>query len=1197
MAKMTAMLLKLLSLFFFLKCSFVIVTANSNLENNQKIFQKVLEHLNEENNSKYRYESAEMVETHILDGVVHFIADVTTGCLEDASGDNPCFPLSLICQGKLENDALSLVKCFVKEDTDPALPSYNHGFVTKRSNKFIENILTHSLNKLTRDDGKQRQISDIVSVKKRETSGTEVFITANIVVGSEEAGDMLEMEMCEVAAVMGTPGQILDSESKCFPLMSSNFEVDHLGSGMVTTEQLTSLASWSLDKINTSTPGSGGVLTTMQIRLAPSLCPKHSADLDTQWRCAPSGQPIICTVSTWERPWRGDTLMSRPKCKRFSPPPNPIRVARHTGTLEEQRPGFCTGCLVEMNKETSEVAALVAETLEKLNTGSFVRSPRPLIRVISVHSQVVNGVRYELNLELGGCEGDTCETGDVGSVQCHVELIENYSTREKTAADSPKLKTSPLTEGVAQTQQAEESTPVSQAEGQPEQAEQIEYAEPHSTERRSRRSTKSLGAQETVDLEKEGTLLKELAQLALDNIDDIDDDRMRRKLLEIVGAKKQVVNGYTYQLTLRVGVMPPCEDGTQCYEGDLPSLLCQVWVHRSAATRTEQPQTRVMRSSCMPEDLTDVQEAPERPSSTSTQNFTEQHPSVVHRTKRSTPGGRNPANVNDPYIQEMAQFAVSELDKSSGSPNSRLLVRIVSAETQVVAGKLTHLTLELGQSDCLKGSTGPCSLSANGERGHCTVSVWDRPWLKKRVIEDFSCTPVSSSSRGKRDTLLGGRHAANIADPYIQEVSQFALSELDHSSNSLYTRQVVRIVSAETQVVAGTLIHLTLELAYSNCSKGAETNVNCSLQDNLDRERCTLSVWDRPWLKKRHLQNPSCTTISNSKRQKRSTRLLGRGNHDIHYGMFREFMVKHGKSYASRTEERRRFHIFRANLRKIQTLQDTEQGTARYGVTPFADLTTQEFKERHLGLNHNVKDRRKMKLKKAVIPNIQLPPEFDWRHYNVVTPVKNQGACGSCWAFSVTGNVEGQWALRRGTLLSLSEQELVDCDKLDNGCNGGLPINAYEAIQKLGGLETESDYPYDGQDEKCHFDKSEVKATVVGGLNITSNETQMAQWLFYFGGVSHPWKMLCDPDNLDHGVLIVGYGVHTTSIRHRKMPYWLIKNSWGPGWAYPIFNKTLPYWTIKNSWGPSWGEQGYYRVYRGDGTCGVNQMATSAIIG
>jgi cathepsin F len=145
-------------------------------------------------------------------------------------------------------------------------------------------------------------------------------------------------------------------------------------------------------------------------------------------------------------------------------------------------------------------------------------------------------------------------------------------------------------------------------------------------------------------------------------------------------------------------------------------------------------------------------------------------------------------------------------------------------------------------------------------------------------------------------------------------------------------------------------------------------------------------------------------------------------------------------------------------------------------------------------------------------------------------------------------------------------------------------------IEKLGGLETEQDYPYDAEDETCHFNKSLARVQITGALNISHNETDMAKWLvangpisiainanamqFYMGGVSHPYKFLCNPKNLDHGVLIVGYGVH----------------------SYPLFKKTLPYWIVKNSWGTSWGEQGYYRVYRGDGTCGLNQTPSSAIV-
>jgi len=133
-------------------------------------------------------------------------------------------------------------------------------------------------------------------------------------------------------------------------------------------------------------------------------------------------------------------------------------------------------------------------------------------------------------------------------------------------------------------------------------------------------------------------------------------------------------------------------------------------------------------------------------------------------------------------------------------------------------------------------------------------------------------------------------------------------------------------------------------------------------------------------------------------------------------------------------------------------------------------------------------------------------------------------------------------------------------------------------------------FRYDGKDEACQYNRSKVAVRVSGGVEISQNETQMAQWLFkngpisvglnanamqfYKGGVSHPWKFLCSADGIDHGVLIVGFGEH----------------------EYPLFHKKMPYWIIKNSWGEGWGEQGYYRLYRGDGTCGINMMTSSAVV-
>lgn len=151
--------------------------------------------------------------------------------------------------------------------------------------------------------------------------------------------------------------------------------------------------------------------------------------------------------------------------------------------------------------------------------------------------------------------------------------------------------------------------------------------------------------------------------------------------------------------------------------------------------------------------------------------------------------------------------------------------------------------------------------------------------------------------------------------------------------------------------------------------------------------------------------------------------------------------------------------------------------------------------------------------------------------------------------------------------------------------------NAYESVISLGGLETETDYPYSGKgSEQCTNNKTLARVTIDSYQNLTSNETQLTQWLmnngpisiglnangmqFYMRGVSHPYRWMCKPSVIDHGVLIVGFG--ETVSRFGK--------------------KRLPYWIIKNSWGTSWGRKGYYWLYRGDGSCGVNTFATSAIM-
>lgn len=463
------------------------------------------------------------------------------------------------------------------------------------------------------------------------------------------------------------------------------------------------------------------------------------------------------------------------------------------------------------------------------------------------------------------------------------------------------------------------------------------------------------------------------------------------------------------------------------------------------------------------------------------------------------------------------------------------------------------------------------------------------------------------------DALAGGIEERKHDDPDVLDALDFAMNEFNAMQNNMYRLMPTKVSDATIQVVAGQKFCIVTEVGISRSCRNDESHKSASLElcpvDSLEMQ-CRFVVYSVPWEKRKDLVSHECVgleeTIMSCERSNPAeaksepdennmvkeilvepVKPKSSGGDNSLDEAFHKYVVKHKKHYITdKNEYKKRFEIYKENLVLARKMQDMEQGSAKYGETVFSDLTVEEFKKyyRMPGWGKPLYE-----MKEAEIPKGEIPSAFDWRDKGAVTPVKNQGQCGSCWAFSTTGNIEGQWKIKKGQLLSLSEQELVDCDTVDQGCNGGLPANAYKQIMKLGGLETEQEYPYDAVDEKCKFKKSEAVVYVNGSVSISKDETKMAAWLvangpisiginanmmqFYMGGVAHPWKIFCNPSSLDHGVLIVGYGV---------------KKSW-------LFGDE-PYWIIKNSWGESWGEQGYYFIYRGDGSCGLNTMCTSAVI-
>ncbi|CAN8328806.1 unnamed protein product [Cochlearia groenlandica] len=309
---------------------------------------------------------------------------------------------------------------------------------------------------------------------------------------------------------------------------------------------------------------------------------------------------------------------------------------------------------------------------------------------------------------------------------------------------------------------------------------------------------------------------------------------------------------------------------------------------------------------------------------------------------------------------------------------------------------------------------------------------------------------------------------------------------------------------------------------------------------------------------------------------------------------FSVFKRKFGKVYGTEEEHNYRLSVFKSNMKRARRHQKMDP-SAEHGVTQFSDLTISEFRKKHLGVRGGRFKLPKDANKAPILPTHNLPVDFDWRDLGAVTPVKNQGSCGSCWSFSATGALEGANFLSTGKLVSLSEQQLVDCDhecdpeqagSCDSGCNGGLMNSAFEYTLKTGGLMTEEDYPYTGKDgPSCKLDKSKIVASVSNFSVVSIDEDQIAANLVkngplavainaaymqtYIGGVSCPY--IC-ARRLNHGVLLVGYGA---------------------GAYAPARFKEKPYWIIKNSWGETWGENGFYKICKGRNICGVDSLVST----
>ncbi|CAA7398633.1 unnamed protein product [Spirodela intermedia] len=295
--------------------------------------------------------------------------------------------------------------------------------------------------------------------------------------------------------------------------------------------------------------------------------------------------------------------------------------------------------------------------------------------------------------------------------------------------------------------------------------------------------------------------------------------------------------------------------------------------------------------------------------------------------------------------------------------------------------------------------------------------------------------------------------------------------------------------------------------------------------------------------------------------------------------LYEEWIVNHDKSYSDEVEKAKRFEIFKDNLRFVDDHnRPGNNNTYTVGLNQFADLSDEEFRSMYLGPPLNLSAMPSPPVSKRYIPKRgqYLPTSVDWRRWGAVSAVKNQGVCESCRAFATVAAVESLHKITTGRMITLSEQELVDCDHRNKGCKPGYLHYTYQYVVENGGIDTASHYPYRGVAGRCRADRRRV-VSISGFRKVPSYNSYALQYAVSYQPVSvaieassqgfrfHRSGVFGGPCSAEtnHFLTVIGYGTDYNGIE-----YWLVKNSWGTGW----------------------GEGGFAMIQRnvgGSGRCGI----------
>jgi len=322
------------------------------------------------------------------------------------------------------------------------------------------------------------------------------------------------------------------------------------------------------------------------------------------------------------------------------------------------------------------------------------------------------------------------------------------------------------------------------------------------------------------------------------------------------------------------------------------------------------------------------------------------------------------------------------------------------------------------------------------------------------------------------------------------------------------------------------------------------------------------------------------------------TNVLGISYRDVIFEEWESYKANHGRQYPTKDEENFRMKVFMENKHKIAKHNNrASNGLKGYtlAMNKFGDLLSHEFVALMNGFKKSYRTDSLNGSTYLSPHNVVIPPSVDWRTRGYVSEVKDQGQCGSCWSFSATGALEGQHYRKFGKMTELSEQNLIDCSHSygNNGCEGGLMDNAFSYIRDNHGVDTEQSYPYEAKDKKCRFKPRNIGATDSGFIDIPEGDEEKLKeavatagpvsvaidashesFQFYSKGVYDETE--CSSTELDHGVLVVGYGTSPAG---------------------------EDFWIVKNSWGTQWGDEGYIKMTRNKkNQCGIATAASYPLV-